>query len=136
MCCSNRWVLGNLNIKICELFLVWLNRICWFSEVSHSRSWSWTITVLSHRCRIIFAMDFHPWIPIHLGALVENKGLASMLPWIFIHGYDKNGHVQAHQIHASMLPWIFIHGYRGPGCKCQYDNRPASMLPWIFIHGY
>ena len=106
-------------------------------------------------------MDFHPWI---LGEdHVPSGGYrgASMLPWIFIHGYqDKTNSRNKIVSSASMLPWIFIHGYEYGALvkvvafawlQCCHgfssmdtigfflrspENSQASMLPWIFIHGY
>ena len=106
------------------------------------------------------AMDFHPWIPN-----IPNEGwngalAASMLPWIFIHGYILECPCRFIRIWASMLPWIFIHGYKrilGVNwmeyillqCCHGFSSMDtvvigvvlilvysASMLPWIFIHGY
>ena len=63
-----------------------------------------------HRCFNV-AMDFHPWIPIHPVFFLGNDQPASMLPWIFIHGYSSSSTPHNWCQEASMLPWIFIHGY-------------------------
>ncbi len=57
------------------------------------------------------AMDFHPWILIPTDFSASTVSPASMLPWIFIHGYVVVSYIVAWVACASMLPWIFIHGY-------------------------
>ena len=106
------------------------------------------------------AMDFHPWILGTDHFQFPNFFFASMLPWIFIHGYR---HVYAvifspppllqcchgfssmdtfqqlyftrQDCHASMLPWIFIHGYSCCfclGCICRSGfNVAMDFHPWI-----
>ena len=82
------------------------------------------------------AMDFHPWIRENHHHTLPWIIYASMLPWIFIHGYKTGVFVVCSKCgHASMLPWIFIHGYPSLATTSGTINA-ASMLPWIFIHGY
>ena len=63
-----------------------------------------------HRCFNV-AMDFHPWILCNLFGKDILSLEASMLPWIFIHGYGSCQEFCEKVQVASMLPWIFIHGY-------------------------
>ena len=70
--------------------------------------------VRGHPARACFnvAMDFHPWILEVLSTFFQVFEPASMLPWIFIHGYThKRQQYDQFKPSASMLPWIFIHGY-------------------------
>ena len=82
------------------------------------------------------AMDFHPWIPTNEHVQMTISVCASMLPWIFIHGYYLSMKYRAYITIASMLPWIFIHGYKAERLLHGILDLDASMLPWIFIHGY
>ena len=80
-------------------------------------------------------MDFHPWIQAVKCYKIGCCRYASMLPWIFIHGYISTCLGFRFGTPASMLPWIFIHGYSEMPAR-NSSMYEASMLPWIFIHGY
>ena len=105
-------------------------------------------------------MDFHPWIQsffAEFGNLLVQlqcchgfssmdtslclqeiyiQNIASMLPWIFIHGY------QGGRVEGLCWKWWLqcCHGFSSMDTeKCNKQKASfhlASMLPWIFIHGY
>ena len=74
-----------------------------------SPSWSLPASSWLQCCHGFSYMD-----TLIVGAGVMSAMSASMLPWIFIHGYLQNYAERKHPELASMLPWIFIHGYMDP----------------------
>ena len=106
-------------------------------------------------------MDFHPWIRVWRSRESCGIRLASMLPWIFIHGYYRFFSKVARKFSSFNVamdfhPWILLslcifffitgrlqccHGFSSMDtewnqCIPRDPDQCASMLPWIFIHGY